>query len=153
VTPEVIRASARLQQLNNRLSDSQTQKLVDDAETAAHLVVIVEINPNEGSGVIPLDWRVFLQPKNLKPGDEGAIQGKKSPELRKVTALNPTWKRNYEYDIFWIAFPLIDEDKRPLISPDANEIQLVVGIYAKEGRITWRLPPSIREKILALGNK
>lgn len=63
LTPDVIRAKARLLQLSDRLSDEQTKKLVDEAEAAGQTVVLVEIDPREGSGVIPLGWQAFLQPK------------------------------------------------------------------------------------------
>lgn len=153
MTPEVIRAAARFTQLRDRLSDEQTRKIVEDAEAAGDLVIMIEINPNEGSGVIPLDWRVFLQPKGLPPGSDGAIPGIKSPQLRTVPALSGLYGRNYEYDVFWVVFPLVDEKKMPLLPADVAEIQLIVGIYASEGRISWKMPESIREKIKSLSKK
>lgn len=63
LTPDVIRASARLAQLSQRLTDEQTVSLVNEAERAGDTVVMVEIDPREGSGVIPNDWEAFLQPK------------------------------------------------------------------------------------------
>ncbi len=153
MTPEVIRAAARVAQLRDRLSDEQTQRIVEDAENAGDLVVMIEINPNEGSGVIPLDWRVFLQPKGLGSGAGGAIAGVKSPHLRKTPALSGLYGRNYEYDVFWVVFPLVDDKKTPLLSADIAEIQLVVGIYSSEGRISWKMPESIRQKIKEMSRK
>lgn len=153
MTPEVIRASARLEQLRNRLTDEQTRTLVREAEAAGDLVVMVELDPREGSGVIPLDWRVFLQPKGLKNGSEGSITGNKSPQLRNVKALSGVVRRDYDYDVFWVSFPLVDENKVPLIAADVAEIELLVGIYSNEGRVTWRMPESIREKIRSLSKK
>jgi hypothetical protein len=153
MTPDVIRAAARVAQLRDHLSDDQTRRIVSDAEAAGDLIVMVEINPNEGSGVIPLDWRAFLQPKGLRVGEGGAIAGVKAPQLRKDPTLAGLYGRNYEYDVFWINFPLIDKDKKPLISPDVPEIQLVVGIYSSEARISWRMPPSLKERILNLQTK
>lgn len=150
LTPEVIRAAARLEQLKNRLTDQQTRELVAEAESVGDTVFLVEIDPRKGSGVVPLDWRAFLQPKDLKPGSAGAVAGIKSPQLRNVPALNGVNRRNYRYDIFWVAFPLVDSNKRPLFSADLAEIQLVVGIYGSEGRISWKLPASIGEKIRKL---
>ncbi len=150
LTPEVIRATARVIQLRDRLTDDQTRRLVEDAENAGDLVIMIEINPNEGSGVVPLDWRAFLQPKGLKPGEAGAITGVKAPHLRKVPVMNGLHGRNYDYDVFWVAFPLVDKDKKALISPDIAEIQLIVGIYNSEGRISWRMPDSIKEKIKSM---
>ncbi|MBK8466891.1 MAG: hypothetical protein IPL32_13765 [Chloracidobacterium sp.] len=153
MTPDVIRAAARLQQLKERLTNDQTKKIVKDAENAGNLVIMIEIDPNEGSGVIPLDWRVFLQPKGLKSGSEGAITGVKAPQLRKMPALSGVYGRNYEYDIFWVTFPLVDENKKPLLSDDVQDIQLIVGIYSSEARISWKMRDSLRERIKTLSAK
>jgi hypothetical protein len=150
MSPEMIRAAARLQQITNRLSDEATRALVSEAEDAGDLVVMIEIDPNEGSGVIPLDWRVFLQPKGSAPGSSGALAGIKSPQLRNVKALNGVFRRKYDYDVFFVVFRLVDREKKPLISPDVPELELVVGIYNKEGRVSWRMPDSIRTKIRTL---
>lgn len=150
LTPEVIRAAARLEQIRNRLSDAETRKLVAEGDAAGQLVVMIEIDPREGSGVIPLDWRVFLQPKGFKPGEEGAVTGIKSPEFRKLKALSGVSRRDYNYDVFWVAFPLVDENKKPLFAENVAEFDLFVGIYSKEGKVSWRIPESIRQKIKAL---
>lgn len=147
MTPEVIRAAARVIQIRDRLTDDQTRQLVKDAEAAGDLVIMIEINPNEGSGVVPLDWRAFLQPKGLQPGAEGTITGVKAPQLRRMPVMSGLYGRNYEYDVFWVAFPLVDANKKAFISPDIAEIQLIVGIYSSEGHISWKMPESIREKI------
>ena len=154
MTPEVIRATARLAQLTNRLTDDQTRAMVKEAEEAGDLIVMIEIDPNEGSGVIPLDWRAFLQPKALPAGAEGAITAIKMPELRRVKALAGVARRDYDYDVFWVSFPLLDANKKAAISPDLAEIQLIVGIYQSEGKISWRMPASVRDKIRSLsGNQ
>lgn len=64
LTSEVIRATARLAQLSERLSDEQTEVLVSEAEAAGDAVILVEIDPREGSGVIPPEWIATLQPKS-----------------------------------------------------------------------------------------
>ena len=154
LTPEVIRAAARLEQLRNHLTNEQTKQLVEEAESSADLVVLVEIDPREGSGVIPLDWRVFLQPKGFKEGSgEVAITGVKSPHLRKVKALAGVSRRDYDYDAFWVSFPLIDKDKTSLLPSNIAEIELLVGIYNKEGRVTWRIPESLSQRIKSLSSK
>lgn len=147
MTPEVIRATARTIQLTNRLTDDETRKLVAEGDAAGDLVVMVEIDPNEGSGVIPLDWRVFLQPKGAGPGADAAIKGIKAPNLRKVKALSGISRRDYDYDVFWIVFPLVDDSKTLRLPLDLREIQLIVGIYGKEGRISWPMPASVRTKM------
>jgi len=153
MTPEVIRAAARTKQLKERLTDDQTRRLVEDAENAGDIVIMIEIDPNEGSGVIPLDWRAFLQPKGLAAGRPGAITGVKAPHLRKTPALAGLYGRNYEYDIFWVVFPLVDEKKNPLLPNDVSEIQLVVGIYDSEARISWKMGDTLRAKIKKLSSK
>ncbi|MBC7899813.1 MAG: hypothetical protein H7070_07130 [Saprospiraceae bacterium] len=150
LSPEVIRASARLEQIRNRLSNEETRKLVGEADSAGDLVIMVEIDPREGSGVVPLDWRVFLQPKGFKPGAEGAVAGIKSPHLRKLKALAGVTRRDYDYDIFWVVFPLVSVSKKPLFSDNLSEVDLFVGIYNKEGQISWRIPESIKQKIKEL---
>lgn len=51
LSPDVIRATARLHQLRSRLSPEQTRELVAEAERAGGIVVMVEIDPREGSGI------------------------------------------------------------------------------------------------------
>lgn len=154
MTPDVIRATARVVQLRERLTDDQARRIVMDAEDAGDLVIMIEIDPNEGSGVIPNDWRAFLQPKGVSPGSSGAIPGVNTPHLRKTAGLAGLHGRNYDYDVFWVVFPLVDEKTRaPLLSPDLAEIQLIVGIYNNEGRISWKMPAALRQKIVELSKK
>lgn len=150
MTPDVIRAAARITQLRDRLGDAATRQIVADAEAAGDLVIMIEVNPNEGSGVVPLDWRAFLQPKGLKAGAAGAIPGVNSPHLRKAPALSGLYGRNYEYDVFWVVFPLVDSTKQRLLPSDIPEVQLIVRIYNSEGRISWRMPESLSQKITQL---
>lgn len=152
LTPEVIRAAARLEQLRNRLTDDQTRALVAEAEAAGDTVIMVEIDPREGSGVIPLDWRVFLQPKGQRPGSPGSISGIKSPHLRSVKALAGVMRRDYDYDVFWVVFPLF-ENNASVLPPGTSEIELLVGIYNTEGRVSWQIPEFIKQKIKALSEK
>ncbi|MDM7923598.1 MAG: hypothetical protein QUS14_14965, partial [Pyrinomonadaceae bacterium] len=149
-TPEVIRASARAEQIGNRLSAEETRKLVAEAESAGDLVVMIEIDPAEGSGVVPLDWRVFLQPGGFVPGRDGAVAGVKAPYLRNSKVFRGVTKRDYEYDVFWVIFPLVGEDKKPIFGESVSTLELFVGIYKKEGKITWPIPPSLRSRMNAL---
>ena len=139
LTPEVIRATARLAQLRSRLSDDATRALVQEAESAAGVVVLVEIDPREGSGVIPLDWEAFLQPKGRS---ERAVRGHNAPELRNVKALAGVLRRNYDYDRFWMKFALAQGEA--FLTEADSELELVVRIYDKEGRVTWPIPASAR---------
>ena len=153
LTPEVIRATARLVQLRNRLTDQQTRELVAEAESAGDTVFKVEIDPREGSGVIPEDWRAILQHKDLKVGAEGAVSGVKSPKFQNIKALAGVLRRDYDWDVFWVAFPLVDKDKNPLFPADVSQLQMIIGIYNSEGSLSWRVPESIRTKIKTLSQK
>ncbi len=106
LVPEVIRATARLEQLRWRLTDSQTRELVEEAESEAETVVLVEIDPREGAGVIPLDWRAILQPVG---SHAGGIVGTSAPELKIVKALAGVVRRDYAYDVFWVYFQLVND--------------------------------------------
>ena len=149
-TPEVIRASARFEQITNRLGADDARKLVADAEAAGDLVMMIEIDPAEGSGVVPLDWRVFLQPGGFVPGNDGAVAGTKAPYLRNEKVFRGVTKRDYEYDVFWVVFPLVNKNKKPLFDDSVTAFELMVGIYKKEGKITWPISPSMRARMKAL---
>jgi hypothetical protein len=144
-TPEVIRASARYAQLRSRLSDDETRKMVLDAENAGDTVIMVEIDPNQGSGVIPPDWEAFLQPRGATNQD-AAARGTENPELRKTRALQGVRQRNYDYDRFWMVFPLETAKGEPLIGSGTSEVELVVRIYNREGTVRWPVSAGIRTR-------
>ena len=136
MTPSVIRASARLVQLAERLSDQQTAALIAEAETANGTIVMVEIDPREGSGVIPNDWAAFLEP--LTNGAHGKpVRGVEVPKLREVKALAGVLRRNYDYDRFWVVFPLKHEDGEAVLPVNFSEAQLTVRIHDREGTVRW----------------
>ena len=139
LTPAVIRATARLLQVRSRMSDAEARDLVIEAETGIGTVFIVEIDPREGSGVIPPDWEAFLQVKE-RPGT--AVRGAIEPRLRDVPALAGVLRRNYDYDRFWVTFPTI-VDGKPLFGPDDRVAQLIVRIHDKEGKVEWPVPASM----------
>jgi len=136
MTPAVIRASARLIQLAERLADEKTAVLVADAERVGGTVVMVEIDPREGSGVIPNDWTAFLQP--VTDGKAGRpIRGESLPRLREIRALAGVLRRNYDYDRFWVLFPNAHDDGVAALPPTSSEVQLIVRIHEREGIVRW----------------
>lgn len=143
MTPDVMRAAARMVQLTDRLTDDQTRALLADAEAAGDTVVMVEIDPREGSGVIPDDWSAFLQPV-LNNGTTGrAIRGQNTPKLREVRALAGTLRRNYDYDRFWVVFPLAHQDGSAVLPASSVTAELVVRIHDREGRVQWPMPQNL----------
>ena len=141
---DVIRAAARTLQLTQRLSDDDARTLVAEASGVGDTVVMIEIDPREGSGVIPADWAAFLQPATPKGVDARLVRGTNRPELREVKALAGVLRRNYDYDRFWVVFPLRHEDGKPLFAGGDTEAELVVRIADREGRVRWPIPVSLR---------
>ena len=140
LTPEAIRASARLHQLRSRLSDDETRALVAEAEAVAGTVVIVDIDPREGSGVIPSDWEAFLQPKGAS---DRLLRGTINRKLRDVKGLAGVLSRNYDYDRFWVTFPLERGTSGTFTASDQTA-ELIVHIRGREGRVEWPIPVSLR---------
>ena len=143
LTPDVIRATARTVQLTERLSDDQARALVAEAANVLDTVIMVEIDPREGSGVIPNDWAAFLQPQTPPGAAARAVRGQDTPRLREVKALGGVMRRNYDYDRFWVVFPLTHADGKPLFGPGDTQAELVVRVAGKEGRVRWPVPPAI----------
>jgi hypothetical protein len=153
MSPEVIRATARLEQLRLHLTDEQTRSLVKEAEQINGLVALVEIDAREGSGVIPLDWRSSLQPKGSKNDSPNSVSGISEPSLRNVKALSGVARRDYAYDIFWVVFPVRNPEGKPIWEHAPDSIDLVVGIYNKEGRVTWPVSTSLRQRLNSLSSR
>jgi hypothetical protein len=140
LTPQVLRASARRIQLRDRVSDDQATALLGDLEAAGHTIVMIELDPDEGSGVIPLDWSAFLQPRSAP---DRAVMGVKMPTARDVKVLAGVSERNYDYDRFWVEFPTRRQTGEPVFTPADREAELIVRIYDREGRVTWRIPSDV----------
>jgi hypothetical protein len=145
-TPEVIRATARYFQLRQGLTDAATKDLVEAAEAAGDTVVLVEIDPREGSGVIPLEWEAYLRPKAERTSEVMGMAGLKLDKLRNIKVLASIVPRDYSYDRFWIVFRLADDRAQPIFPSDAQDGELVVRIHDKEGKVTWPIPESIRQR-------
>lgn len=146
-TPDVVRASARYAQMKSRLSADDTRKLVQEAEAAGETVVVVDIDPNEGSGVVPMDWEAFLRPKDA-PNESGRfVRGIITEDLRKVRALQPIAQRNYDYDRYWVVFPLKTESGAPLFGPGDTTAELLVRIYNREGAVSWPIRADVRARL------
>lgn len=146
LTPDAIRSCARLEQLRKTLTDEETLKLVCDAEAAGDTVILVEIDPREGSGVIPGDWTATLSPRSDSSVPPRLSRGVSNPGLRKFPALSGFARRDYAYDIFWVIFSLRTADGEPLFQPEDREAELAVRIYDKVGKVRWQIPGSIRDR-------
>ncbi len=140
--PSAIRATARVRQLSTGMSDTEARAAVAEAEeiSKGQAVVMVEVDPREGSGVIPLEWSAFLQP--IGPGETRGTpsRGVLASELRDVPAFQGVLRRNYDYDRFWLTFPLQHATGEPVLPRTATHAELVVRISGKEGRVKWPMP-------------
>ncbi len=83
----------------------------------------------------------------LKLGSPGAVSGIKSPQFKQIKALSGVSRRDYNYDVFWVVFPIVDENGNTMLADNIAQLELVVGIYSKEGRVSWQMPESVRTKI------
>jgi len=144
MSPEAIRAAARLEQIRSRLTEDETKKLVAEADQE-DLVILIEIDPREGSGVIPNNWRAFLQAKDSAANE--SLRGEEKSSLRNYKALQSVIKRDYDYDLFWVSFSLTDKNGVPLWKSVPNELELIVGINEKEGRVKWKVTNELRLRI------
>lgn len=144
MSPEAIRAAARTEQIINRLTDEEAKHLVAEAEQE-DLVILVEIDPREGSGVIPNNWRAFLQAKDSAANEH--LRGEEKSSLRNYKALQSVIKRDYDYDLFWVSFSLTDKIGVPLWNSVPNELELIVGINEKEGRVKWKVTNELKLRI------
>jgi len=153
MSPEAIRATARIEQINNQLSDKETNALVIAAEKIESLIVLIEIDPREGSGVVPNNWRASLKPKDAEQNSNSAVRGIDRNDLREVAALKGSVNRDYDYDIFTVEFPLKDEDGDSFWKTVPAEIELTVGIYSKEGRVSWKVSEALKTRIENLKRK
>lgn len=144
MTPEVIQATARWHQLQKRLSDAETRQLVADARGAGDSVFMIELDPNEGSGVIPNDWETYLQPRGVGVSGGPSVRGVSTPRLRSLPALAGIDRRNYDYDRFWVVFPLTTSDGQGIFSATDREAELITRVYTQEERTCWTVPESLR---------
>lgn len=149
MTPDAIRAAARLEQLRRHLTDDETRALVIEAEQVDGLVAYIELNPREGSGVIPLDWQATLRPKGAKDDSPLAIAGTNVPSLRHIKALTRVGPRDYNYDVFWVVFPMRDKQGKPIWETPSDALELVVDINDMRGRVSWRVNDSLRQRLVS----
>ena len=141
LTRDVIQATARLLQISERLTDSQTEELVREATGAGDVVMMVEVDPREGSGVIPNDWSAFLGPVG---NDRDVVRGTNTPDLERVKALRGVYRRDYNYELFWVVFPLKTASGGPLFPSGVAQAAMTVRISSKEGRVSFPVPAHLR---------
>jgi hypothetical protein len=147
-TPDVIRADARLAQLANHYSDEDTLQMVSAAESAADTIFLIEIDPREGSGIIPSTWTAILSPGAPNSQSVRNSKGLSKPAFQELTALKGGTRRDYDYDVFWLAFSLRATDGSPLFLPDDHDAELTVRIHDQLGKVRLPIPASYKAFIV-----
>jgi len=137
LTPQVLRASTRVIQIRDRLSNDQAKTLLSEAEHRDRTVIMIELDPDEGSGVIPLEWEAFFQPRG---SPARAVAGTKIPAARDVKVFAGVSPRNYDYDRFWVEFPTRRSSGESVFDSTDREAELIIRIYDREGTVRWPVP-------------
>ena len=91
--------------------------------------------------MIPNDWSVFLGPVG---NDRDVVRGTNTPDLEKVKALRGVYRRDYNYELFWVVFPLKTANGAPLFPSSVTQAALTVRISSKEGRVSFPVPAQSR---------
>lgn len=147
MTPDVIRAVARIQQITRGLSEEETRRLVADAEIPGNTIVMIELHGREGSGVIPSNWVATLGAQTAASEPSPNVVGRNTPGLRDRPALCGAERRDYAYDVFWMVFPLQSDNGVPIFRPEDQNAELTVRIYEKVGHVHWKIPASLVKAI------
>jgi len=138
LTPQIIQALARLEQISKSLTAAETRKLVAAGQAAGEIIIQIEIDPREGSGIIPSGWVALLG------NSPRFVRGSNAPQLRDLPALAPLPPRDYAYEIFWLVFPSKTEDGQPIFSAADRETEMSVQIQGKVGKIKFPIPDYLR---------
>ncbi|HWQ92852.1 MAG TPA: hypothetical protein VN673_14340, partial [Clostridia bacterium] len=118
-----------------------------DAQGVFHAVadreawlVLVELDPREGSGVIPSDWLARFG----AGGKQGlAVVGRQIGAEGVWKPLLSAFPRDYSYDAFLLEFSRTFEGA-PVLRPADAEAELLVRIHNKQGHVRWKIPPDVR---------
>ena len=114
--------------------------LVSAAQAAGEIIIQVEIDPREGSGVIPNDWVALLG------AGKRVVRGTNNSMLRELPALAPVFPRDYSYEIFWLVFPRKGDDGQPLFFSSDSYAELAVQVQGKVGKVRWPVPEYLRQR-------
>jgi hypothetical protein len=137
ITPEVAGAAGRLLTIVRGLDEKPASAAAAVAAKPESWFVLVELDPREGSGVIPNEWVARFGPKGEPEhqivGHPIAIEG----DWKTLLGAFP---RDYAYDIFVVEFPRKHSDGSAVLPPGTGEAELSVRIYNKQGRAHWQIP-------------
>ncbi|MBC7924868.1 MAG: hypothetical protein H7039_04355 [Bryobacteraceae bacterium] len=141
-----------MEQISKALSSDETRTLVAAGLAAGEIVIQVEIDPREGSGIVPSDWTALLGARSEnssyatsgEPSGYLVVGGRSTPSLAEVRSLAAVPPRDYSYQLFWLVFPRHEDDGKPIFSATDKEAELSVSIQGKTGKLRWAIPEYLR---------
>ncbi len=136
LTPQVLQAAGRLLEISKGLPQAEVRRILQEAEPEAAHYVLVELDPREGSGVIPKDWLARFGPKGI---EDRKVTGQVIPDQGVWRTLISAFPRDYSYDIFIVKFPTEAQEGIKVLDPSDSEAELLVRIYNKTGKVKWRI--------------
>ena len=107
-----------------------------------------DIDPREGSGVVPLDVGVTLQITGQPDNQHRIVRGILTHALRDTRALAGIFRRDYAYERFWAVFPLNRKQRSFVFAEGTTGLAFVVRIYDKEGHVEWPVSQALRTSYL-----
>ena len=137
ITADVAVAAARLLVATKGASAETAEGLVSEFTSPTWQYVLVEVDPREGSGVIPGDWTARFGPADVEGRDIG---GEIVPDQAPWRTYVSAFPRNYDFDIFLVRFLTHKTDGAPVLESADRNAQLTVRIHDKAGRVRWPVP-------------
>ena len=61
-----------------------------------------------------------------------------------MKGLRGVYRRDYNYELFWVVFPLETASGAPLFPNAVTQATLTVRISTKEGRVSFPVPAKLR---------
>ena len=139
--PQVFEAAGRVLEIAKGVPPVEVQRVLKELTVEPAHYVLVELDPREGSGVIPRDWLSRFGPK----GDaDRQVAGQVVSEQGDWRTLLRAFPRDYAYDIFIVRFPVEVREGVKTLADSDSLAELSVRIYNKIGTVAWRVPAVTR---------
>jgi hypothetical protein len=139
ITSKAAVAAARILELSKGLTQAEAKEVVRQTAEPDSWLILVELDPREGSGVIPKDWSARFGPAGRETAQ---VTGRRIGREGAWGTLVSAFPRDYSYDVFLLAFPRTAEGA-PVLRPSDAEAELAVRIYNKQGSVRWKIPADL----------
>ena len=135
ISARVATALAHLLVNAKGIQPSEARATVSSLLEGGYYYLMIELDPREGSGVIPSDWTARLG--NEKNSESGHIC-EKLPDTGPWAQIIRAFPRDYAYDAFLVRVARVDGGK-PIIT-SGLPVELRVHIENKSGTVRWNTP-------------